>query len=95
MSIDKGTVLKVAKLARIKFSEEKAEKMAGDLNNILGMVEELSEVNTDNVAPMTSVVNMQYPSRQDVVTDGGIPEKIIANAPESAAGFFVVPKIVE
>jgi len=95
MAIDKGTVLKVAKLARIKFSEENAEKMTGDLNNILAMVEELSQVNTDNVQPMTSVVNIQYPSRQDIVTDGGVPEKVVANAPEKAAGFFVVPKIVE
>ena len=95
MSIDKDTVLKVAKLARIKFSEENAEKMTGNLNNILEMVEELSEVNTDNVEPMTSVVNIQYPSRQDEVTDGGMQEKVTANAPEEAAGYFVVDKIVE
>ena len=59
------------------------------------MVEELSEVNTDNVEPMTSVVDINYPSRQDEVTDGGIQQDILSNAPESAAGYFVVDKIVE
>ena len=95
MSIDKEIVLNVARLARINMPEEKTEKMTGDLNNIIGMVEELSAVNTDDVVPMTSVVNIQYPSRQDIVTDGNIQQKVTANAPEEAAGYFVVDKIVE
>ena len=95
MSIDKGTVLKVANLARIKTSDEEAEKLAGELSNILKMVEELSEVNTEGVEPMTSVIEMNAPMRADEVTDGDIPHKILANAPEEAEGFFVVPKVVE
>lgn len=95
MSIDKNTVLKVARLARIRTSDATADKLTGELNNILKMVEELREVNTDGVEPMTSVVDIKFPTRQDTVTDGGIADKITANAPDKAAGFFAVPKIVE
>lgn len=95
MSIDKNTIRKVARLARIKTSEAEAEVLSGELTNILKMIEQLNEVNTDGVEPMTSVIEMQVNAREDVVTDGGIPEKILSNAPEQTAGFFVVPKVVE
>jgi len=95
MSIDKNTVLKVARLARIRTSDEEAEVLSSELSNIIKMVEELSEVNTDGIEPMTSVVEMEAPMRKDKVTDGGIAEKILENAPAETAGFFVVPKVLE
>ncbi len=95
MSIDINTVRKVAKLARIRTTDADAEVLTGELNNILAMIGQLNEVKTDGIEPMTSVIEMNLPERADEVTDGGIPEKILANAPEKAAGFFVVPKVVE
>ncbi len=95
MSIDINTVRKVAKLARIRTTDAETEVLSGELSKILKMIEQLNEVNTDGVEPMTSVIEMKMPEREDKVTDGGIPEKILANAPEHTAGFFVVPKVVE
>ena len=95
MSIDKNTVGKIARLARIKVSEEEKETLSAELTNILKMIEELNAVNTDGVEPLTSVVQMQMYQREDKVTDGDIPDKILQNAPEQTAGFFVVPKVVE
>jgi len=95
MSIDKNTIQKVARLARIRTSEAEAEVLSVELSKIMTMIEQLNEVNTDGVEPMTSVIEMEMPGREDRVTDGGIPEKILANAPEQTAGFFVVPKVVE
>lgn len=95
MSIDINTVRKVARLARIRTTDAEAEVLTGELNNILKMIEQLNEVKTDGIEPMTSVIEMKWPEREDAVTDGGIPDKILANAPEQAAGFFVVPKVVE
>lgn len=95
MSIDKTTVVKVARLARLKTSEAEAEVLAGELNNILKMIAELDQVKTDGVEPMTSVIDMAPVLREDAVTDGNMAEKILANAPEQAAGFFVVPRVVE
>lgn len=95
MSLDINTVKKVARLARLRTTEAEAEKLAGQLSNILKMIEQLNEVNTDGVEPMTSVIEMVAPTRDDKVTDGGMQEKILANAPEQTAGFFVVPKIIE
>jgi aspartyl-tRNA(Asn)/glutamyl-tRNA(Gln) amidotransferase subunit C len=95
MSIDISTVRKVARLARLRTTEAEAQVLSGELSNILKMIEQLNEVNTDGVEPMTSVIEMQMPEREDKVTDGGIAEKILANAPEKTAGFFVVPKVVE
>ncbi len=95
MSIDKATVAKIARLARIHVPEEKRAALAGELSNILGWVEQLGEVDTDNVAPMTSVVEMRLPERDDVITDGGCRDDVLANAPETEAGFYVVPKVVE
>ncbi len=95
MSIDKETVGKIARLARIRVTEADKETLAGELSGILAMVEKLNKVDTKGVEPLTSVVQMKLPQRADVVTDGGIPEKILQNAPEHTAGFFVVPKVVE
>ncbi len=95
MSIDKATVAKIARLARIHVPEEKREALAGELSNILGWVEQLREVDTDHVAPMTSVVEVRLPERDDVITDGDCRDDILANAPATDGGFFVVPKVVE
>ncbi len=95
MSIDKATVAKIATLARIKVPEEDREALAGELSNILGWVEQLSEVDTDNVPPMTSVVDAVAPKRKDAVTDGGYRDRVTVNAPAAAKGFFTVPKVVE
>ncbi len=95
MAIDKDTVHGIAKLARIKIDEAEAESLVGELSNILDWVEQLGEVDTEGVRPMTSVVEMRLPLRDDAVTDGGRAEAIVQNAPEKAHGFFVVPKVVE
>jgi len=95
MSVDKDTVRRVAKLARIAFPEERLEPMAGELNRILAWVEQLNEVDTKAVEPMTSVVKMSLKMREDVVTDGGNPEAIVQNAPGADDHYFVVPKVVE
>ena len=95
MSIDKATVAKIARLASIHIAEEKQAALAGELSNILGWVEQLGEIDTDNVAPMTSVVEIRLPERDDVITDGDCREDILANAPQTEGGFFVVPKVVE
>jgi aspartyl-tRNA(Asn)/glutamyl-tRNA(Gln) amidotransferase subunit C len=95
MSIDVHTVRKVARLARIREPEERLEPLARELSAIMGWIEQLAEVDTDGVEPMTSVVAQALPMREDVVTDGGDSGVILANAPSSADGFFVVPKVVE
>lgn len=93
--MDKQTVLKVARLARIKLADDKADEMAGKLGGILKWIEQLNEVNIDGVEPMVSVVQQAAFRRPDAVTDGNRQDDIVANAPESAEGFFVVPKVVE
>lgn len=95
MSVDIQTVRRVARLARIAVSDEEAERMTGELNHILGFVEQLNEVDVTGVEPMTSVIPMKIKERQDVVTDGDMPGDIIANAPAAAESFFLVPKVVE
>ena len=95
MSIDIETARRVAKLARIAVPEADLPALAGELSNILGWVEQLSEVDTDDVAPMTSVVEVRLPEREDVITDGDCRDDILANAPETDGSFFVVPKVVE
>ena len=95
MAIDAATVRKVAKLARINEPEERLEPLAKELNAILAWIEQLGEVDTDGVEPMTSAVVTPLPMREDVVTDGGDPSKVLANAPRRAGNFFVVPKVVE
>lgn len=95
MAIQKETVAKVANLARIKTTDEEQEKLAPQLDNIIGFVEQLSEVDTDNVEPLASVVDITLPLRKDAITDGDVQEDVLANAPETLEGFFVVPKVVE
>ena len=95
MSVDIATVKRVARLARIAVSEEDAERMTGELNAILGFVEQLNEVDVTGVEPMTSVIPMEMKERQDAVTDGNKAADIVANAPASAENFFLVPKVVE
>ena len=95
MSLDKATVASIANLARIKLPEDRVEPMLKDLNTILGFVEQLSEVDTDGVEPLSSVTGHSLPLREDAVTDGGIQDKVTANAPYRFAGFYAVPKVVE
>jgi len=95
MSVDKSTVSRIARLARIDIGEDRLEPMAEELNAILSWIEQLNEVNTDQVEPLSSVTGHALPMRDDQVTDGQIAEKVVANAPETMSGFFVVPKVVE
>ena len=95
MAVDMATVRRIAALARIAVPDGDLEKLAGELSNILGWVEQLGEVDTDGVEPMTSVVPMTLRRRADEVTDGGIREDVLANAPDRCADFFAVPKVVD
>jgi aspartyl-tRNA(Asn)/glutamyl-tRNA(Gln) amidotransferase subunit C len=95
MAIDAATVRKVAKLARIAEPEERLEPLAKELSAILSWIEQLGEVETDDVEPMTTAVAATLPMREDVVTEGGDPEVVLSNAPKRVGGFFVVPKVVE
>jgi len=95
MSIDAATVKKVASLARIREPEDRLEPLAVELSGILRWIEQLAEVDTEGVEPMTSAVHAKLPMREDEVTDGGYPERVLANAPRQDKGFFVVPKVVE
>ncbi|MCK1420587.1 Asp-tRNA(Asn)/Glu-tRNA(Gln) amidotransferase subunit GatC [Bradyrhizobium sp. 180] len=95
MSVDATTVRRIAHLARIAVSEDEVPHLQGELNAMLAFVEQLSEVNVEGVEPMTSVTPMQMKKRQDVVTDGGIADDIVANAPATEGHFFQVPKVVE
>ncbi len=95
MSVTKDDVRKVARLSRIAVAEENLETLASELTGIMGWIEQLNEVDVEGVAPMTSVVASTLPMRDDVVTDGDIQEQVLANAPKSDEGFFVVPKAVE
>jgi aspartyl-tRNA(Asn)/glutamyl-tRNA(Gln) amidotransferase subunit C len=95
MSVDLQTVKRVAHLARIAVTDEDAERMTGELNAILGFVEQLNEVDVTDVEPMTSVTPMEMKKRPDVVTDGGKAGDIVANAPATDENFFLVPKVVE
>jgi aspartyl-tRNA(Asn)/glutamyl-tRNA(Gln) amidotransferase subunit C len=95
MSLDRKAVAHIATLARIEVDDAGLDALAGELNGILKWIEQLGEVDTDGVEPMTSVRPMQLKRRADVVTDGGIREDVLANAPETMHGFFVVPKVVE
>ena len=95
MSVDAATVRRVARLARIAEPEERLEPLAGELNGILAWIEQLDEVDTDGVEPMTSSVAIKLPLRDDVVADGGDAGRVLRNAPKASQGFFVVPKVVE
>ena len=95
MSVDRATVKRVAHLARIRVTDEDAEAFRGELNAILGFVEQLNEVDVSGIEPMTSVLPMRMKQRQDRVTDGGKAADIVANAPATDDNFFLVPKVVE
>jgi len=95
MTIDAATVRKVARLARIAQPEDTLEGLARELNGIMSWIEQLNEVDTNGVQPMTSAVHMAAPMRDDLVTEGGDPEFVLSNAPRRAGAFFVVPKVVE
>ncbi len=95
MSVDLATVKRVARLARIAVSEDEAQRMMGELNGILGFVEQLSEVDVAGIEPMTSVTPMAMKKREDVVTDGNKADDVVANAPVTDRNFFLVPKVVE
>jgi aspartyl-tRNA(Asn)/glutamyl-tRNA(Gln) amidotransferase subunit C len=95
MAIDVQTVRKVAKLAHIRVPEDRLAPMAAELSRIMEWIEQLNEVDTDGVEPMTSAVVQALPMRDDVVTDGGDAGVILANAPKARDGFFLVPKVVE
>jgi len=95
MSVDAATVKRIGRLARIRIEEGEVEKYQDELNAILGFVEQLGEVNVEGVEPMTSVTPMHLRRREDKVTDGGYPDKIVANAPLTEDNFFMVPKVVE
>ena len=95
MSVDKATVAKIASLARIRMSDEEVAAMVPELNNILGWVEQLGEVDVTGVEPMTAVIPNTLRLRDDVVTDGRVRNKVLANAPAPEHGFFGVPKVIE
>ena len=95
MSVDTATVRHIARLARLQMSDAEVEAMVPELNNILGWVEQLGEVNTDGVEPLTAVIDQPLRLRKDEVTDGGVRDAVLANAPEAQHGFFAVPKVIE
>jgi len=95
MFVDAKTVRRVAHLARIAVAEDEVKNLAGELNAILAFVEQLAEVDVEGIEPMTSVTPMAMKTREDKVSDGGIPDDILANAPAREHHFFLVPKVVE
>jgi aspartyl-tRNA(Asn)/glutamyl-tRNA(Gln) amidotransferase subunit C len=95
MSLDLATVRRVALLARIRLEEEEALRLQGELNGILGWIEQLQSVDTEGVEPLAGAASMTLRLREDAVTDGGIREKILANAPDREGDYFGVPKVVE
>ena len=95
MSVDKDTVRRIAKLARIAMDDAQAAEMEAELNTLLAWVDQLSEVDIENVSPMTSAVERRLKMREDVVTDGGYADDLMKNAPQAEGHFFVVPKVVE
>lgn len=95
MALSRDDVAKVAKLARIHVSEDRLDGLAGELNQIIDWVEQLGEVDTDGVEPMTSAIAHDLRLRQDKVNDGADPEKVLGNGPSTELGFYVVPKVVE
>ena len=95
MSIDEETARRVARLARIRVEDDELPALAGDFNRILGFIDELGEVDVTGVEPMVSATPMRLKRRDDAVTDGGYPDKVLSNAPDAREGFFAVPKVVE
>ncbi len=95
MSVDAPTVRKIARLARLKLDEAEVEPLAGELNHILGWIEQLAEVDCTGIEPMTAVMPIALRWRDDVVSDGEQADKVLANAPDARHGFFAVPKVIE
>jgi aspartyl-tRNA(Asn)/glutamyl-tRNA(Gln) amidotransferase subunit C len=95
MSVDTKTVRHIAKLARLQMADAEVEALVPELNNILGWIEQLGEVNTGGVEPLTAVVDQRLRLRDDVVNDGDCRDAVLANAPEAQHGFFAVPKVIE
>ena len=95
MSVDEATVRKIASLARIAVTDTEVAAMTGELNTIIGFVEQLSEVDTDGIEPLAAVIPNDLRLRDDVVTDGDIRDDVLANAPQAEHGFFAVPKVIE
>src|ERR1700760_2941623 len=95
MALEPATIRRIATLARIHFEDAELVTLATELNGILGWIEQLNEVNVDGIEPLTGAQQMALKMRDDVVTDGGYPERVLANAPERAGEFFAVPKVVE
>ena len=95
MSVDTATVRHIAKLARLQMSDAEVEALVPELNNILGWVEQLGEVDTSGVEPLTAVIHQQLRLREDVITDGNVRDAVMLNAPDAQHGFFAVPKVIE
>jgi aspartyl-tRNA(Asn)/glutamyl-tRNA(Gln) amidotransferase subunit C len=95
MSVTNDQVRHIARLARIAMSDDEIARLAPELNNILGWVEQLGEVNTDGVEPLTAVIDQKLRLRDDIVTDGDCLDDVLANAPNAQHGFFAVPKVIE
>jgi aspartyl-tRNA(Asn)/glutamyl-tRNA(Gln) amidotransferase subunit C len=95
MSVDTATVQRIAKLARIAITDADAERLAPELGQILGWIEQLGEVDTSGVEPTAAVIPNTLRLRDDVVTDGGVRDQLMTNAPEAEHGFFTVPKVIE
>jgi aspartyl-tRNA(Asn)/glutamyl-tRNA(Gln) amidotransferase subunit C len=95
MSVTNEQVRHIARLARIAMSDEELDRLVPELNNILGWVEQLGEVNTDGIEPLTAVIDQKQRLRDDIVNDGDIRDAILANAPDAQHGFFAVPKVIE
>tara|TARA_Y100000590_G_scaffold275023_1_gene308810 strand:- start:138 stop:425 length:288 start_codon:yes stop_codon:yes gene_type:complete len=95
MSIDKDTVKHISKLARISLDEKKVDSLSKDLSSIMRFIESLNKLNTDNIEPLTSIINASLKSREDIIKDGKIRDQILKNSPEKNEEFFVVPKVIE
>jgi len=95
MSVDRETVRHIAKLARIATSDAQIDALVPELNQILGWVEQLAAVDTEGVEPLTAVIDLKQRLRDDVIDDGNIRDKVLANAPDAQHGFFAVPKVIE
>ena len=95
MSLDKDTVKHISKLARISLNDKKVDSLSKDLSSIIKFIERLNELNTDNVKPLTSIIDASLKSRKDEIRDGKIRDQILKNSPENNDEFFVVPKVIE
>ena len=95
MSVNTEQVRHIAKLARIAMRDDELERLVPELNNILGWIEQLAEVDTDGIEPLTAVIDQHLRLRDDAVTDGNIRDEVLANAPDAQHGFFAVPKVIE